>query len=62
MSDAEKCRARGWTVGTFLEGDEGYGPEVIQITAIGEEKILAKRVDGYEGLWSLDYRDWKAVK
>lgn len=67
-SDAEKCRRNGWGVGTVLEGDEGYGPTRIVLTAIGEEHILARclsqsRVpcDGSEENWALRYREWKAV-
>lgn len=65
---AEICRERGWTVGTRLVGDEGYGPTVIEITAIGEEKLLAKTISHKgvpssvgEGLWTLSYRDWNVV-
>ena len=69
-TDAETCRLNGWTVGTVLVGDEGYGPEKIQITAIGEKEILAKRienrhgvvVDGHEGIWVLWCRDWKVCR
>ena len=68
LSDADKCRRNGWIVGTRLVGDEGYGPTVIELTAIGETHILAKRIshngkpeDGYEGNWTLDCRDWKKV-
>lgn len=65
-NDAIKCRRNGWTIGTRLVGDEGYGPTVIQITAIGESHILAREIshngkpsDGYEGSWTLSERDWK---
>ena len=61
------CRERGWTVGTQLVGDEGDGPTVIEITAIGEKLILAKALSRNgrrtpyrgEGTWALDCRDWK---
>ena len=54
------CRERGWKVGDRLIGDEGYGPEVIVITAIGAEKFLARREDGgREGVWCLDAREWR---
>lgn len=67
-TEAETCRLNGWTVGTVLVGDEGYGSEKIKITAIGERDILAKRIENgkgeaverHEALWSLNYRDWKA--
>lgn len=67
MSSAELCRANGWGIGTILEGDEGWGPERIRITAIGERAILAVRVDDkpghlrMEGSWALVFRDWKQV-
>jgi hypothetical protein len=64
-NDAELCRSNGWTVGTRLVGDEGYGPTVIQITAIGESVLLAKAVSqdgrsvsGRELTWTLACRDW----
>lgn len=58
----------GWTVGTILEGapimrdgkqiEEG---RVIQITAIGEDMVLAKRIDKEwaEGCWEFTSREWK---
>lgn len=68
MNDAEKCRKNGWRVGTRLIGDEGYGPTVIEITAIGETRILAKEIshngkpsDRCEGDWTLSCRDWQAL-
>ena len=70
-SAADKCRTNGWAVGTRRVGDEGYGPTVIEITAIGEECILAKTIShngdtskpfgNSETLWSLAHRDWKVV-
>jgi len=65
MSAAEVVRAMGWGVGTHLVGDEGYGPTTIQITAVGENEILARPVDSKrfrEGTWTLAHRDWKEVK
>lgn len=61
---ADTCRENGWIVGTRLVGDEGRGPETIEITAIGESRILAKRVlptEGRETTWTLDVRDWHEV-
>ena len=60
------CRDRGWDVGTRLTGDEGFGPTVIEITAIGERSILAKPIarngveveNSCEGYWHLSFRDW----
>ena len=57
-TNADFCRRMGYTVGTRLVGDEGYGPEVIELTAIGERLILAKGADR-EGLRMLQFRDWK---
>ena len=65
---ADICRANKWGTGTILEGDEGYGPERIRITAVGECGILAVRVDDRPGhfrsesSWTLTCRDWKEVK
>jgi hypothetical protein len=61
------CRERGWVVGTQLVGDEGNGPTVIQITAIGEQSILARALSESgkrvryprEGVWDLSWRDWQ---
>jgi hypothetical protein len=63
---ADVCRAHGWKAGTRLVGDEGRGPEVIQITAVGEWSILAKTVTvggevpswARESTWTLECRDW----
>lgn len=67
-SSAEKCRRNGWVAGTRLVGDEGYGPTVIEITAVGEEGILAKQIshngkplEEREGCWTLSERDWKVA-
>ena len=61
------CREHGWGAGTRLVGDEGQGPTVIEITAVGERMILAKQIrhDGAEetsseeGVWVLVCRDWR---
>jgi hypothetical protein len=65
-SEAETCRLNGWTVGTRLVGDEGYGPTVIEITAIGQQRILARglsrrgeAVRESETTWTLACRAWK---
>jgi len=62
---AEICRLNGWTVGTKLVGNEGYGDSVIEITAIGEEKILAKWTTKkgltYEESTTLACREWNEV-
>lgn len=66
MSNAQTARDNGWTVGTQLVGDEGYGPTVIEITAIGREKVLACMVSHNgrpdqrgEASWSFHFRDWQ---
>jgi hypothetical protein len=68
MTDADVCRANGWGPGTRLVGDEGYGPTVIEIRYVGEEKIVAKRISesglgtvGREAMWTLCCRDWREV-
>lgn len=70
MSDAEKCRKNGWRVGDRLVGDEGYGPTVIELTAIGRDGILAvqlshngdKSQHEREGHWTLSNRKWRRVR
>jgi hypothetical protein len=68
MSDAETCRRIGWTVGTRLVSDEGYGPTIIRLTAIGEERILAvceshngKPCQHGESSWWPACREWTAI-
>ncbi len=76
MNSADLCRQNGWTVGTVLEGDDGFGPDRIVITLrfngsrgktmtnqTNEESILAKYIGpmGREALWNLSFRDWKKV-
>ena len=70
-TDADTCAFNGWTVGTRLVGDQGYGPTVIRITAIGEKSILAvceshdhgKPCDRgpQESSWTLTCREWAEV-
>lgn len=65
----DKCRRNGWKVGTRLVGDEGYGPTVIEITAIGESTLLAKTIshngvderNPRESTWTLEFREWREV-
>lgn len=69
VSDAEKCRQNGWIVGTRLVGDEGYGPTVIELTAIGRNSIMAITISHngepeqyqQERPWTLCCRDWKVA-
>jgi len=65
-TERETCELNGWTVGTRLVGDEGYGPTIITITAIGETRLLATATrvrngrlchDG-ESTWTLTCREW----
>lgn len=67
-SPANHVRKMGWIVGTILEGDpiirDGKLIEegrVIQITAIGEHSVLAKRIDKRwpESSWGFTSRNWK---
>ena len=67
-NDADIARENGWIPGTQLVGDEGYGPTVIEITAVGETHVLAKTIshDGKppewsdtEACWTFSCRDWK---
>lgn len=68
MTTIELVQSNNWQVGDRLVGDEGLGPTVIQITAIGEENILARRIsqrgkpiNGPECTWSLECREWTKV-
>jgi len=62
MSDADLCRANGWGAGTVLIGEQGYGPDEIRITAIGERSILAiSKSSSREESWTLHHRDWRKV-
>jgi hypothetical protein len=51
-----------------LEGDEGYGPHLIKITAVGEERFLCRwnyqKGNGWEresGQTTLSCRKWRKV-
>jgi len=59
---AALCRVHHWKAGDVLEGDEGYGPERITLTAVGEQSILAKGPGGYESAWTLASRCWGRVR
>jgi hypothetical protein len=69
FNSAELCRKNGWEPGTRLVGDEGHGPTIIEITAIGERSILAKCIshhgrpqcDSEENTWTLAHREWLAL-
>lgn len=67
-SSAALCRAKGWKVGTILEGSDGRATTRIRLTAIGEEGVLAmmvgrdgERFRGYESPWTLLSRRWRKV-
>lgn len=38
-TEVETLRLNGWGIGDILEGDEGYGPDRIEITHIGEKRF-----------------------
>lgn len=68
MNDANLCRKNGWGPGTRLAGDEGYGETVIEITAIGESRILCKLISHngepkmqIESMWTLSCRNWTPI-
>jgi hypothetical protein len=74
MSSAELCRANGWVVGTKLEtawlegnwldwlvGEPERRARTVQITAIGEECILARGGSGQENVVHLQHGDWAEV-
>ena len=68
MNQADRCRENGWGPGTMLVGDEGYGPTVIEVTAVGIERILARQISHNgvadtreEGMWTFQCRDWQEV-
>lgn len=63
-NDAETCRLSGWVVGDALLGEESGDAVLIQITAIGEERILARRLglEGRESGWTLSCREWRRVE
>jgi len=68
-TERETLELNGWKVGDILEGDEGYGPSRILITAIGDEKFLCRWDNQCEGVWepsesgstTLSCRDWKFI-
>ena len=64
-SAADTCRENGWTVGTKLSGAYGTGSIVIQITAIGDDLLLARQVEPVplpETTWTLAIRQWTYVE
>lgn len=68
-TSAEHCRENNWWRGTRLAGDDGYGEVVIQITAVGDELILARQISfrgqphhDTEATWTLQHRYWRKVE
>lgn len=69
MSAADVARRNRWKVGTRLAGDEGRGETVIEITAIGEQMVLAKAISHAgepvawrESSWTFSCREWREVQ
>ena len=67
-TEAETLKLNGWSVGDILEGDEGYGPDRIWITRIGQERFLCRWDYKCQGQWgnesgstTLSCRKWKRV-
>jgi hypothetical protein len=64
VSDADICRQNGWRRGTRLEGYEYGERAVIQITAVGDDQILARQISPEpepELSWTLSCRKWRRV-
>ncbi|WP_442785974.1 DUF7241 domain-containing protein [Methylobacterium sp. C25] len=66
---ADICREHGWGVGTQLAGSDGFGTTTIEITALGNQVMLARTI-GQNGRpasyardrpWRLSDRDWKKI-
>ncbi len=57
---ADICREHGWRAGTRLVGEDGLGTTVIEITALGNQVMLARRVsqDGEPAAYDQD-RSWR---
>ena len=67
-TEKETLELNGWGIGDILQGDEGYGPDRILITAIGEERFLCKwdyKCKGIyakeSGITTLSYRTWEKI-
>ena len=67
-TEVETLQLNGWGVGDILEGDEGYGPSRILITAMGEELFICRwdyKISGHYGSESgnttLKCREWTKV-
>lgn len=67
-TEVETLRLNNWGLGDILEGDEGYGPDRILITAIGQEKFMSRwdykckgKYSSEAGNTTLTCRNWKKV-
>ena len=67
-TEKETLDLNGWGVGDILEGYEGYGPDRIKITSVGEELFLCRwrnrKGEGWEresGNTTLICREWVRV-
>jgi len=70
LNPAQVARAKGWSEGTRIVGDEGHGPTVIEITEMTHTRLFAKRIShngapshtSRDGSWVLYCRDWAEVE
>lgn len=67
-TERETLDLNGWKLGDILEGDEGSGSELIQITAVGEERFLCRKKYQQGNGWgresgntTLSVRMWKKI-
>lgn len=67
-TEKETLDLNGWGVGDILEGDEGYGPDRIKITAVGQERFLCRwkyrnreEWESESGNTTLTCREWVRV-
>ena len=66
---ADICREHGWRAGTRLVGNNGFGTTEIEITALGNQVMLARTVSqngeptayGRDQAWRLSDRDWREI-
>lgn len=69
-SDYEICQKNGWDVGTRLVGDEGWGPDVIEIRYLSPSIVVCRLVlphnpnhpKGSDAPWTLQCRNWQKVE
>ena len=66
---ADVCREHRWRVGTRLVGSDGLGTTVIEIAALGNQVMLARRISqngepaayDQDRPWRLSDRDWHEI-